>query len=120
MKKLAVQQVQQEKEEGEARLLWALEQARIDFEKEKTEASKIAREEGKALAIEEIKEIQAQEEDKRKKIIINAEKEKQVSHLSSYNLLTISLIYEQYHYCSKNSFNNHFPTSLLLVLLPGR
>lgn len=79
MKKLALQQVQQEKDEGEARLTEALEQAKKEFEIEKADVAKKSKAEGIAETQNQIQIILAQEEAKRKKIILNAEREKQVS-----------------------------------------
>ena len=81
MKKLAAQQVQQEKEEGEKRQEEALKKARQEFEVEKAEAVKRAREEEKAAAAAEAKQVAGLEEEKRKNIILSAEKEKQVLDL---------------------------------------
>ena len=81
MKKLAAQQVQQEKEEGEKRQEEALKKARQEFEVEKAEAVKRAREEEKAAAAAEAKRVAGLEEEKRKNIILSAEKEKQVLDL---------------------------------------
>ena len=78
MKKLAAQQVQQEKEEGEKRLQEALKKARDEFEIEKTGAVQKAREEEKAAATCETKRVAKLEEEKRKHVIFTAEKEKQV------------------------------------------
>ena len=78
MKKLAAQQVQQEKDEGQKRLEQALIQAREEFLVEKSEAIQKEREDGKALAAAEAKRVAKLEEEKRKSLILAAEKEKQV------------------------------------------
>lgn len=78
MKKLAAQQVQQEKDEGQKRLEEALKKAREEFLLEKTEAIQKAREEERVIAADEAKKVAQAEEDKRKQLILAAEKEKQV------------------------------------------
>ena len=79
MKKLAAQQVQQEKDEGQKRLEEALAKAREEFLLEKSEAIQKAREEEKATNADMAKKVAQGEEEKRKQIILAAEKEKQVS-----------------------------------------
>ena len=78
MKKLAAQQVQREKDEGQKRLEEALVKAREEFLLEKSEAVQKAREEEHATASAEAKKVAQVEEEKRKQIILAAEKEKQV------------------------------------------
>lgn len=78
MKKLAAQQVQREKEEGEKRLEEALVKAREEFLLEKSEAVQKAREEERVIAADEAKKVAQAEEEKRKQLILAAEKEKQV------------------------------------------
>ena len=78
MKKLAAQQVQREKDEGQKRLEEALVKAREQFLLEKSEAIQKAREEDKVTAADEAKKVAQAEEEKRKQIILAAEKEKQV------------------------------------------
>ena len=78
MKKLAAQQVQWEKDEGQKRLEEALVKAREEFLLEKSEAVQKAREEEHATASAEAKKVAQVEEEKRKQIILAAEKEKQV------------------------------------------
>ena len=82
MKKLAAQQVQQEKDEGQKRLEEALKKARDEFLLEKAEAIQKTREEEHVMAIDEAKKVAQVEEDKRKQLILAAEKEKQVELLS--------------------------------------
>lgn len=79
MKKLAAQQVQREKDEGQKRLEEALVKAREEFLVEKSEAVQKAREEEHTTAADEAKKVAQAEEEKRKQIILAAEKEKQVS-----------------------------------------
>lgn len=81
MKKLAAQQVQQEKDDGQNRLEEALKKARDEFLLEKAEAIQKTREEEKAIAADEAKKVAQVEEDKRKQLILAAEKEKQVELL---------------------------------------
>lgn len=82
MKKLAAQQVQQEKDEGQKRLEEALKKARDEFLLEKAEAIQKTREEERVMATDEAKKVAQVEEDKRKQLILAAEKEKQVELLS--------------------------------------
>ena len=79
MKKLAAQQVQREKEEGQKRLEEALVKAREEYMVEKANAVQKAREEERVIATEEAKRVAQVEEDKRKQLILAAEKEKQVN-----------------------------------------
>lgn len=79
MKKLAAQQVQREKEEGQKRLEEALVKAREEYMIEKANAVQKAREEERVIATEEAKRVAQVEEDKRKQLILAAEKEKQVN-----------------------------------------
>lgn len=79
MKKLAAQQVQREKEEGHKRLEEALVKAREEYTIEKANAVQKAREEERLIATEEAKRVAQVEEDKRKQLILAAEKEKQVN-----------------------------------------
>ena len=79
MKKIAAQQVQREKDEGQKRLEEGLVKAREEFMVEKAEAVQQAREEERTIAAEEAKRVAQTEEDKRKQLILAAEKEKQVS-----------------------------------------
>lgn len=72
MKKLAAQQVQQEKDEGQKRLEEALKKARDEFLLEKAEAIQKTREEERAMAIDEAKKVAQVEEDKRKQLILAA------------------------------------------------
>lgn len=60
MKKIALQQVQQEKEDGETRLLQAVEQTKRDFEPERQEAFRKGKEEAKIEADIELKNIEAE------------------------------------------------------------
>ena len=78
MKKLAAQQVQREKDEGQKRLEEALIKAREEFMLEQAEAVQQARKEERMIAAEEAKRVAQVEEDKRKQLILAAEKEKQV------------------------------------------
>ena len=78
MKKLAAQQVQREKDEGQKRLEEAVVKAREEFMLEQAEAVQQAREEECMIAAEEAKRVAQVEEDKRKQLILGAEKEKQV------------------------------------------
>ena len=79
MKKLAAQQVQQEKEEGERRQGEALTRAREEWEKDKLVAVDVAKGEVKLAAEEAARKVAAQEEEKRKTLVLAAEKEKQVT-----------------------------------------
>lgn len=81
MKKLAAQQVQEEKDEGHKRLEEALAKAREEFKLEMEEAVQQTREEEKIIAVDEAKKVAQAEEDKRKQLILAAEKEKQVIEL---------------------------------------
>ena len=96
MKKLAAQQVQQEKDEGQKRLEEALKKARDEFFLEKAEAIQKTREEECAMATDEAKKVAQVEEDKRKQLILAAEKEKQVElpsivHLKGIKIMWLSL-----------------------------
>lgn len=93
MKKLAAQQVQQEKDEGQKRLEEALKKARDEFLLEKAEAIQKTREEERAMAIDEAKKVAQVEEDKRKQLILAAEKEKQVELLSLVYLKGIKIMW---------------------------
>lgn len=93
MKKLAAQQVQQEKDEGQKRLEEALKKARDEFLLEKAEAIQKTREEERAMAIDEAKKVAQVEEDKRKQLILAAEKEKQVELLSLVHLKGIKIMW---------------------------
>lgn len=86
MKKLAAQQVQREKEEGQKRLEEALVKAREEFVIEKAEAVQLTREEERGIAAEETKRVAQTEEDKRKQLILAAEKEKQVMSLMLFKM----------------------------------
>lgn len=81
MKKLAAQQVQQEKDEGHKRLEEALAKAREEFKLEMAEAVQQTREEEIVIAADKAKKVAQAEEDKRKQLILAAEKEKQVTEL---------------------------------------
>lgn len=93
MKKLAAQQVQQEKDEGQKRLEEVLKKARDEFLLEKAEAIQKTREEERAMAIDEAKKVAQVEEDKRKQLILAAEKEKQVELLSLVYLKGIKIMW---------------------------
>lgn len=93
MKKLAAQQVQQEKDESQKRLEEALKKARDEFLLEKAEAIQKTREEERAMAIDEAKKVAQVEEDKRKQLILAAEKEKQVELLSLVYLKGIKIMW---------------------------
>lgn len=93
MKKLAAQQVQLEKDEGQKRLEEALKKARDEFLLEKAEAIQKTREEERAMAIDEAKKVAQVEEDKRKQLILVAEKEKQVELLSLVYLKGIKIMW---------------------------
>lgn len=92
MKKLAAQQVQQEKDEGQKRLEEALKKARDEFLLEKAEAIQKTREEERVMATDEAKKVAQVEEDKRKQLILAAEKEKQVELLSLVYLKGIKIM----------------------------
>ena len=79
MKKIAAQQVQQEKEEGEKRLREAVVKAEQKCEKEKLAAVKAARAEVQRAAEKEAQNVAVKEEEKRKALALSAENEKQVS-----------------------------------------
>lgn len=93
MKKLAAQQVQREKDEGQKRLEEALIKAREEFMLEKAEAVQKAREEECVIATEEAKRVAQAEEDKRKQLILAAEKEKQVDEKSTFYCWKITACY---------------------------
>ena len=93
MKKLAAQQVQQEKDEGQKRLEEALKKARDEFFLEKAEAIQKTREEERVMATDEAKKVAQVEEDKRKQLILAAEKEKQVELLSLVYLKGIKIMW---------------------------
>jgi len=92
MKKLAAQQVQREKDEGQKRLEEALIKAREEFMLEQAEAVQQAREEECMIATEEAKRVAQVEEDKRKQLILAAEKEKQVDFMVQRVFLKIPVL----------------------------
>ena len=101
MKKLAAQQVQQEKDEGQKRLEEALKKARDEFLLEKVEAIQKTREEERVIATDEAKKVAQVEEDKRKQLILAAEKEKQVElpslvYLKGIKIMWLSLIDKEF------------------------
>jgi HSP90 family molecular chaperone len=79
MKKQAQQQLEQTKEAFQLQLKEALHDVRIEFEVEKMLAIRESREEEINNAVEEAARMAKMEETKRKKIILEAEKEKAVS-----------------------------------------
>ena len=78
MKKIAAQQVQQEKEEGEKRLEVAVAKTRQEYERIKLAAEEAVRAEVQKAAVEQAKKVAREEEEKRKAVALSAEKEKQV------------------------------------------
>ena len=97
MKKQAQQQLEQTKEAFQLQLKEALHDARIEFEVEKMLAIRESREEEINNAVEEAARMAKMEETKRKKIILEAEKEKAVS------LIKLVSIYPVQCNCTINS-----------------
>ena len=83
MKKQTQQQLEQAHETFQGQLKEALHDARIEFEVEKMLALREAREEEINTAVEDAARTAKIEETKRKKILLEAEKEKAVSFISS-------------------------------------
>ena len=83
MKKKAQQQLEETNEAFKIQMKEALHDARIEFEVEKMLAIREAREEEINCAVEEAAKTAEIEERKRKKMILEAEKEKAVSLFNS-------------------------------------
>ena len=82
MKKQTQQQLEQANEAFQVQLKEALHDARIEFEVEKMLALREAREQEINTAVEEAARMAKMEETKRKKILLEAEKEKSVGFIA--------------------------------------
>ena len=91
MKKQATQQLQEAHDDSELRLKEVLHDARIEFEVEKMIAVRQSREDEIGHAIENAAKVADLEDKKRKKIILEAEKEKAVCY--SVNICILNLCF---------------------------